>query len=69
MIPDDVVVWLLLVFATAVSLIFLLRNVSGFVLSQTSQEKGGPVLIFIVCCHVVLFLVLKIGFYHHVHKL
>jgi len=69
MIPDDVVVWLLLVFATAVSLIFLLRNVSGFVLSQTSQEKAGPVLIFIVCCHIVLFLVLKIGFYHHVHKL
>ena len=69
MIPHDVIVWLLLVVATAVSLIFLLRNVSGFILSQTSQEKAGPVLIFIACCHVVLFLVLKIGFYHHVHKL
>jgi len=69
MIPNDVVVWLLLVFATIISLVFLLRNLSGLVLSQTSHEKAFPVLTFIICCHVILVLVLKIGFYHHVHKL
>lgn len=69
MIPDDVVVWLVLALATAISLIFILRNLSGLILSQTTQEKGGPVFIFIICCHVILFLILKIGFYHHVEKL
>eukprot|EP00586_Coscinodiscus_wailesii_P017791 CAMPEP_0172505610 /NCGR_PEP_ID=MMETSP1066-20121228/187702_1 /TAXON_ID=671091 /ORGANISM="Coscinodiscus wailesii, Strain CCMP2513" /LENGTH=305 /DNA_ID=CAMNT_0013282289 /DNA_START=195 /DNA_END=1112 /DNA_ORIENTATION=- len=68
-VPDNFLVWFLLIGATVVSLIFVLRNVVGVVMrgeDVRQKQIAGPVLCSIIGCHVVFLLILKLGFYHHV---
>jgi len=66
-IPDNALVWFLLVVATTISLIFVLRNIVGAVMrSDVRQQISGPILCSVIGCHVVFLLILKLGFYHHV---
>lgn len=67
-IPDNALVWFLLICSTTISLIFVLRNVVGAVMQggNTRQGISGPILCSVIGCHVVFLLILKLGFYHHV---
>mmetsp|Transcript_20447 Transcript_20447/g.19664 ORF Transcript_20447/g.19664 Transcript_20447/m.19664 type:complete len:349 (-) Transcript_20447:226-1272(-) len=59
--------WTVLLLATALSSVLVLRNVAGPILQQlsTQQQKAGPILIFIMVNHFIFFLVMKFMFYHH----
>lgn len=67
-IPDNAFVWFLLLGATGVSCIFVLRNVVGPIMAAgvRHQQVGGAVLCSVMGCHVIFLLILKLGFYHHV---
>ena len=68
--------WLVLAAATVPSALLVLRNVTRPILEGAGGASGagflgalrgkgaGPIL-FVVGCHVVFLLVLKLGFYHH----
>lgn len=64
LIPVELVVWVSLAIATAVSAILILRNVAGPLLaSDVSQSKSGPLLLAILGTHVILLLTLELAFY------
>jgi hypothetical protein len=64
LIPSEIVMWVVLAVATAVSGILVLRNVAGPLLaSDVSQSKSGPLLLAILGMHVILLLTLKLAFY------
>jgi hypothetical protein len=64
LIPVELVIWISLAIATAVSAILILRNVAGPLLaSDVSQSKSGPLLLAILGTHVILLLTLKLAFY------
>jgi len=64
LIPSEVVIWVSLAVATALSAILVLRNVAGPLLaSDVSQSKSGPLLLAILGSHVILLLTLKLAFY------
>jgi len=61
--------WLILFVASLMSCLLILRNIAGPIIgSGMSQQKSGAVLIFILACHFIFFLVLKLTFYHHSKK-
>lgn len=64
LIPVEIVIWISLAVATAISAILVLRNVAGPLLaSDVSQGKSGPLLLAILGSHVILLLTLKLAFY------
>jgi protein YIPF1/2 len=66
LIPLVIVEWISLSLATAISAIFILRNVAGPLLAaDVTQQKSGPLLLAILGTHVILLLTLKLAFYHH----
>jgi hypothetical protein len=67
LVPVVVLEWMFLLVATGWSLNFIVRNVVGVVMDErTVAEKWGRSLVgFIVTCHFIFYLVLKLVFYHH----
>ena len=64
LIPSEVVGWISLGVATAISAILVLRNVAGPLLaSDVTQTKSGPLLLAILGTHVILLVTLKLAFY------
>jgi hypothetical protein len=60
--------WTVLLAATVLSALLILRNVAGPILqSQQTQQKAGPILIYIMVTHFIFYLVMKLMFYHHKH--
>lgn len=65
LIPSEVSLWIVLLITTSISCLLVVRNVAGPLLAaDVSQTKAGPLLMAILACHVILLLVLKVGFYH-----
>lgn len=73
-VPYSWVQWLVLGVATVLSGMLVLRNVVGSILESSSngsggvsglQGKSGGLIMFLVGCHFVFFLVMKLAFYHH----
>lgn len=57
--------WIVLLVATAVSGLLVLRNVAGPILSSDStQQKAGPLIICVMVFHVIFLLTLKLTFFH-----
>uniref|UniRef100_A0A7S2A9M3 Protein YIPF n=1 Tax=Trieres chinensis TaxID=1514140 RepID=A0A7S2A9M3_TRICV len=66
LIPAGWLEWLVLLAATCVSCLLILRNVAGPVLSSgVSQEKAAIILGKIMGYHVLFLLAMKFMFYHH----
>lgn len=80
-IPSNALIWLVLVGATFLSLILILRNVVRNIMmgtrdtdagennpsSSLSRRKDGPIFGFIMGIHITFLLFLKFSFYHHQH--
>merc|ERR1719203_211549 len=71
-IPLNFSIWIVLVAATGISMIFVLRNVVRNIMAANSAEgsslgrkKDGPVFGTLMGCHIVFLLALKFSFYHH----
>ena len=66
LIPVNFLEWIVLLAATCVSCLFILRNVSTPILSSDVGLTKAPALVmFVVACHLVFVLVLKFAFFHH----
>ena len=73
-IPIHALIWMLLICATLVSAIFVLRNVIGPIMAAEIHRRGinavettalaAPLLGTVVGAHFILMLILKLGFYH-----
>jgi hypothetical protein len=64
LIPSEIVQWISIAIATAISAILVLRNVAGPLLaSDVSQTRSGPLLLAILGTQVILLLTLKLAFY------
>jgi len=69
-IPNHLIIWVVLAAATAVSLIFILRNLIGPIMEVEIHRRGqgkaiaGPLLGAVIGGHVVFLLVLKIAFFN-----
>ena len=66
LIPVNFLEWVVLLVATCVSCLFILRNVSTPILSSDVGLTKAPALVmFVVACHLIFVLVLKFAFFHH----
>jgi len=66
MLPSVMLEWMILIAATCVSLLLVLRNVMGpIVRSGSGSQWVGPVTMCLIGCHFIFLLVLKLVFYHH----
>ena len=80
-IPSNILIWLVLLVATFLSLILILRNVVRNIMMGTrdtdagesnpsstlSRSKEGPIFGYIMGIHITFLLFLKFSFYHHHH--
>jgi len=64
-VPFTIFEWFVLAAATALSLLLVLRNTAQPLLDQAG--KARYLLIFIISCHFLFFVALKLMFYHHVY--
>lgn len=75
--PYNWVQWTMLMIATIVSGLFVLRNVVGSIMKSGNggygtgggsmhRNSGGGLIMCLVGCHLVFLLVVKLTFYHHV---
>ena len=63
-IPFQPVIFVVLALATAMSVLLVIRNSASALLGADAQaNKAGPLLLAILAGHVVLFFILKFGFY------
>eukprot|EP00563_Minutocellus_polymorphus_P004280 CAMPEP_0181036922 /NCGR_PEP_ID=MMETSP1070-20121207/9126_1 /TAXON_ID=265543 /ORGANISM="Minutocellus polymorphus, Strain NH13" /LENGTH=381 /DNA_ID=CAMNT_0023114603 /DNA_START=38 /DNA_END=1183 /DNA_ORIENTATION=- len=66
LIPVNFLEWIVLLAATCLSCLFILRNVSTPILSSDVGLSKAPALVmFVVACHLIFVLVLKFAFFHH----
>mmetsp|Transcript_10228 Transcript_10228/g.15762 ORF Transcript_10228/g.15762 Transcript_10228/m.15762 type:complete len:356 (-) Transcript_10228:53-1120(-) len=67
LIPVGFLEWIWLLGATGASCLLVVRNVAAPLLGAdtASQQKSGPLLLFVLVCHIILFLVLRFFFYRH----
>lgn len=74
MVPIHIFIWAVLVTATFISVMFVLRNVVGPIMSAEIHRRGSnaaettaiaaPLLGTVIGAHVIFLLTIKLGFYH-----
>jgi hypothetical protein len=68
LLPSIVLEWILLLSATVISVLLILRNISSPVLRSSdthARSYASGVLTAVMLIHLAFVLVLKYGFYHH----
>lgn len=67
LIPLDLVAWIVLSVATAVSALLVVRNVSTALLASDAvgHAKASPLILAILGTHAIFLLVLKLTFFQH----
>jgi hypothetical protein len=64
LVPSVFLEWMFLIIATVMSLMLVVRNVTGPVM-RNAANWGGPVIMSILAAHFVFHLILKLMFYKH----
>jgi protein YIPF1/2 len=66
LVPSIMLEWVILVTATILSLLLVLRNIMGSIfMHQEYRSKAASVSLLVCFCHVVLCFIFKFKFYHH----
>lgn len=65
LVPSIMLEWVILIAATILSLLLVLRNIMGSIFMQEQRSKAASVSLLLCFCHVVLCFIFKFKFYHH----